>query len=145
VALTRVWTFALMVTALLGCASAERTPGTSSAPEASSASEAPRAAGLEARVSQGRLVLTNPDSSFAYYHVFEESVDAVIKWRPCALPNECPEVAPLTTREVPFDSIFGYRPEAREMVLYWWRLRPLPDGGFQPDSVRSQILSFTGR
>jgi hypothetical protein len=125
-----------MLPALMGCASADRTPETSSTPET------PHATELAVRVSDRRLVLTNPDTSFAYYHVFDESVDAVIKWRPCEVPHECPEVAPRATREVPYDSIFGYRPESKEMVLYWWRLRAQPDGTLQPDSVRSQRLPF---
>jgi hypothetical protein len=122
------------------------------APPATRAAEqpagAPEDAGLRVEVdAPGRaLTLANGDTATLYYQLFERRFAALVNWAPCR-PDimTCPAVAPNGRTRIPFDSIRGYGPDARDAIVYWWRLRRLPDGSARPDSVRSRIVSLGAR
>ncbi len=126
----------------LAAALAACTPA-SSGSRAEPPAESRPGAGLQVEVdAPGRaLVLANGDSAPVYFTVFEQGFAALVNWRPCATPDGCPSVPPAGRTRVAFDSIRGFDADAREVIVYWWKLREAA-GGTQPDSVRSRIVTI---
>jgi hypothetical protein len=126
------------VAALAACTAA------SSGGRAEPPAESRPGAGLQVTVdAPGRaLVLANGDTATIYFRAFEQRFATLVNWRPCAGPDGCPSVPPAGRTRVAFDSIRGYDSDAREVIVYWWKLRQAPEGT-RPDSVRSRIVPIS--
>ena len=126
-----------LAAALAACTPANS--GTRAEPPA----DAPPVAGVHVEVdAPGRaLVLANGETAPVYFTVFEQRFAALVNWRPCTRRDGCPSVPAGGRTRVAFDSIRGFGSEAREVIVYWWKLREAA-GGTQPDSVRSRVVTI---
>ncbi|HYH80538.1 MAG TPA: hypothetical protein VEX86_12100 [Longimicrobium sp.] len=107
--------------------------------------EAPRTApgpGLQVEVdAPGRvLILSNGGTAAVYYTILERRFAARANWAACRVPGQCPSVPPAGRTPVAIDSIAGYDSDARDVIVYWWRLKNAANGTLRPDSVRSHIV-----
>jgi hypothetical protein len=102
----------------------------------------PAAAPLAARATPSALELTNGDTVPVYFRLVERRMDALLDWAPCRELARCPSVPPGARQLVPYDSIFGYRPDAAEVLVHWWRLAPPHERGGRAtiDSVRTLVV-----
>ena len=82
------------------------------------------------------LRLVNGSSAAVFYIVIERDATALVDWIPCTNPSTCPQVTAHGEKIVPYSAIIGYKPDAREAVLYWWYLVPGPNDALQADSIR---------
>jgi hypothetical protein len=87
------------------------------------------------------LRLNNRSDSPLYYFIVERESSALVDWIVCALPS-CPGVEPHSEKSIPYSQIVGYRDGEREAIVYWWRIVPVPSGGFRADSIRATIVGL---
>ena len=89
------------------------------------------------------LQLTNPTAKTIYYTVFEHDwgTRGLFLWGLCVDPVGCPSVQARATVTVPYSTIGGYTPEAREAVVYYWELRPT-GSGYEAGEVHSFVVPF---
>jgi hypothetical protein len=99
---------------------------------------------LEATATPTALELTNRGAVPIYFMVVERQLDALIDWAPCREPTACRAVPPKGRHTVPYRSVPGYRPDARELLVHWWRLAPARERGARPtiDSVRTVVVQL---
>ncbi len=100
--------------------------------------------GVEVDARNRALWLVNGGREEVYFTAFERQFAALVNWVPCGPPVRCPGVPPGGRTRVAFDSIPGYQAGAREAIVFWWKLRPAPDGSVRPDSVRSRVVALGG-
>ena len=86
----------------------------------------------------GVLRLESRTGEPVFYFVAEREALASLDWVLCTNPA-CPAVAARGEVSIPYGRIAGYRSGAREVVVFHWRLRPLP-GGYAADSVRALVV-----
>ena len=82
------------------------------------------------------VVVINRGERPIYYFAIEQDAAARTFWGACDNPETCDAVAPGGRREIPYESISGYSPEAEVILVYWWHLVARTGGGFEPDSIR---------
>jgi hypothetical protein len=87
------------------------------------------------------LELTNISSRTVYYFAADRHALALIDWAVCTNPDTCPGVPVNSTSSINFSELAGYQPGSGEAVVYHWHLVGAA-GHFQPDSIRSQIVSL---
>jgi hypothetical protein len=74
--------------------------------------------GFTAVAQDGRLVLRNGLSAPVHYTAIEEETAALVDLH--FDPNQWPAVPAGSEVRVPFDSVMGYSPEARTVIVHWW-------------------------
>jgi hypothetical protein len=83
----------------------------------------------------------NPTARTVYYTAMERETATLVDWVPCADPARCPSVPPRGETVIPYASISGYEPGDREAIVYYWELVPAtPEGGFQVQNLRSEVV-----
>ena len=86
------------------------------------------------------LEVVNRTDEPVYLAVIERESSVLIDWFPCGDPQRCNGLPPGEKRIIPYEEITGYERGEREATLYWWHLEARSGGGFQPDSLRKEII-----
>lgn len=91
------------------------------------------------------LTIRNPGSSAIYFFAIDQELAMRVLWRACGLtpvadPSQCgPGVRAGGKREVPGAEIPGWGGSPR-VIVFWWKLVPALEGGFQVDSLRVVVV-----
>jgi hypothetical protein len=94
---------------------------------------------LATRISPSALELTNHTSTDVYWFAIERGFAARADWVACIDSTRCPPLVPGAGLSVPYASIGGYTPGAREAIVYWWHVLVTPAGA-RPDTIQAVLV-----
>jgi len=87
------------------------------------------------------LTLLNGASTPAFYIAVERETATGIDWVAC-VEDPCQSVAPRSFRRVPDPEIVGFREEATQAVVYYWRAVPDGAGGVTAGEIRQFTIDL---
>ena len=97
---------------------------------------------VDARFEADGIVARNGTSRTIYYAAFDREALALLLWAPCTDPATCARIGSGQAALIPFDEVGVWRPEeSREAVFFWWHLVADSEGGYEPDEIRSIVLT----
>lgn len=99
-----------------------------------------RSDGVEARVRQEAVDVTNRRSSPIVVFLMDAATAARANWIACAQPD-CPKIPPDESRTFPANEIGGWG-ESDQLIVFWWHVVPAASGGFEPDSIRGLVVRY---
>ena len=89
-------------------------------------------------VPAGRSIrVSNRSQDPIFYTVLESGLATVANWTPCTKPDVCAGVQPGQEVAVPHTKIEGYNAASRGVIMYWWHLRPDPDGRLVAETIHA--------
>ena len=92
-------------------------------------------------VSAEGLTLRNPDPDPLAVALFERETAARVMFSPCIDPSpDCVRLPANGTLNVPLSEIEGWRPDARAVVIYTWRVEPDVHGAYRASNLRSRVV-----
>ena len=114
---------------------------------ASACAESPTVSDGVLKVTTGasELKLANLSAAPLHYIVIERGTVALVDWIPCTGGPPCPTLAAGGSVSVPYSTILGYTPAAKEGVVYWWRDVTNGSGVVSADSLHNLVASLRSR
>ncbi len=96
---------------------------------------------LRAVAASQSLRLENASSRPIYYLIIERETVPLSNWAPCTSPDHCEHVDAHGETRVEYSDIPGYKPGAREAIVYWWHLVQR-DGEWAVDHLRAVLVEL---
>ena len=96
---------------------------------------------VTATLGEDGILVSNGTDRPIYWAAFDRDALALLLWAPCTEPATCPRIGSGRTVLISFDAVGVWGPTSREAVFYWWHLVRDGEGGYEPDEIRSIVLS----
>lgn len=87
------------------------------------------------------IVVVNQTSRPIYVFAVNAETLALLDWAPCTGGPSCPALAQGEQRVIPWVSVYGYAPNAKQYSVMWWHAVVMPDGTTRPSIVQGVLVT----